>query len=239
MLVTGASRGLGRAIAETFGRQGAHVAVGYLRNDSQAEETARRIEEGGGAASIHGFDVRKPEEVAAAVATIEEEHGLDVLVNNAGVVADDLALTMPTEKWERVIDANLHGTFYCSRAAADVMVRRKSGVIINIASVAAVRAHRGQANYAAAKGGVLAYTRTLAAEVARFGIRVNAVVPGLLDVGMGQRVNRDIVRRAEDFIPAGRRGTAQEVADVIAFLASDEARYVIGHSLVVDGGMSL
>lgn len=237
--MTGGSRGLGRAIARTFALQGAHVAIGYVRAVSAAEETGHLVQDAGGTASLHQVDVRDRAEVVSVIGKIEAEHGLDVLVNNAGVVADDLALTMSEEMWQRVIDVNLNGTFHCARVAADLMVRRGGGAIVNVASVAALRASPGQVNYAAAKAGVLALTRTLASEVARYDVRVNAVVPGILDTGMGQRLNHAILRKTEQFIPARRPGTAEEVANAVEFLASDRARYVIGHALVVDGGLSL
>ncbi len=239
MLVTGASRGLGRSIAQAFGQRGDHVAVGFQRARRQAEETAALVEKAGGTASLHEFDVRDRRASEAAIDAIAAKRGLDVLVNNAGVVGDQLAVAMSEEHWRRVIDVDLTGAFNCARAAASNMLRVGSGSIVNVASVAALRASPGQANYSAAKGGLLAMTRTLAAELARFGVRVNDVVPGLLDTGMGQRLNADVRDAAVERIPAGRLGSGAEVASAVVFLASDEARYVFGQALVVDGGLSL
>ena len=239
VLVTGASRGLGRGIAEAFGREGARVGVGYRVRKDDAERTLGEITANGGTGMSLALDVRDPKSVEASVAEFARDAGLDVLVNNAALVRDQLFAMMSAEQWEQVIGANLTGTYHCCRAAVTRMMARRRGAIVNVASVAGLRASPGQANYAASKGGILALTGTLAAELAQFGIRVNAVVPGLLSTGMGQRLDRRIAEDRLTAIPLGRFGAADEVARAVLFLASDDASYIVGQSLVVDGGLSL
>lgn len=240
VLVTGASRGLGKAIALAFGREGAFVFLGCRVGVAGAEETLRELRALGGDGQVVPFDVTKPEAVDAAVDSMLALRGsFDVVVNNAGVVRDELFAVMQRENWRDVISANLDGTFNVCRAVARPMLGRKRGAIVNVASIAGQRASVGQVNYAASKGGVLALTQSLAAELAPKGIRVNAVVPGLCDVGMTEVMDR----RAHDarlaHIPLKRVGTGDEVARTVLFLASDDAAYVVGQALVVDGGLSL
>ncbi len=243
MLVTGASRGLGRSIAVAFAREGAHVGIGFRSRRAEAEHTLAAIREAGTAGVLLPFDVRDRGAAGAAVRGFAEAGagggGLDVLVNNAGVLQDRLfALTEPAD-WDEVLAADLSGTWNCCRAAVPLLLARGRGAIINVASVAALRASPGQANYAAAKGGVLSLTTTLAAELAPRGIRVNAVVPGLLATGMGARLDPHAAEQRRAAIPVGRFGEGDEVAQAVLFLASDAASYVVGHCLVVDGGLSL
>lgn len=237
--MTGASRGLGRGIAEAFAREGARVGIGYRVRKDEAERTLAQVTAGGGTGSLLALDVRDPESVEASFAEFARDAELDVLVNCAAVVRDQLFAMMSTEYWEQVIAANLTGTYHCCRAAVPRMMARRRGAIVNVASVAGLRASPGQSNYAASKGGILALTSTLAAELAPRGIRVNAVVPGLLTTGMGQRLDRRIAESRQAAIPLGRFGAADEVARAVLFLASDDASYVVGQSLVVDGGLSL
>ena len=239
VLVTGASRGLGRVIAESFAREGARVGIGYRTRREEAETTLAQVEAAGGRGTLLEFDVRDPAAVAAAVERFAHEGGLDVLVNNAALVSDRLFALMSFEEFERVVGVNLDGTFHCCRAVLGVMMARRRGAIVNIASVAGLRASAGQANYAASKGGVIAFTATLGAELARHGIRVNAVAPGLLTTGMGARLDRGLAQQRRSAIPLARFGEADEVARAVVFLASDEASYVVGQCLVVDGGLSL
>lgn len=239
VLVTGASRGLGRGIAESFGREGARVGVGYRVRKDEAERTLAEITAAGGTGMLLAFDVRDPNSVEAAFAEFARGAALDVLVNNAALVRDQSFVMMSTEYWEHVIAANLTGTYHCCRAAVPRMMAQRRGAIVNVASVAGMRASPGQANYAASKGGILALTGTLAAELAPRGVRVNAVVPGLLTTGMGQRLDQRIAENRRGAIPLGRFGAAEEVASAVLFLASDEASYIVGQSLVVDGGLSL
>lgn len=240
VLVTGASRGLGRAVAVGFGAEGAHVIVGYRARDKDAAETVRLVEEAGGSGAAVEMDVRDRRSVDAAVdAALRARGRIDVLVSNAGVNKGELFPLMTDEGWGEVMGVNLGGAFLCARAVVRPMMAQKKGVIIHIASVAGLRASAGQASYAASKGGVIALTRALAAELAPRGIRVNAVVPGYLTVGMAARMDRREAEQKQRAIPLGRFGTGEEAAQAVLFLASDSASYVTGQALVVDGGLSL
>jgi 3-oxoacyl-[acyl-carrier protein] reductase len=238
-VVTGGSRGLGRAIAVAFGRAGARVFVGYRTRVRDAEATVASVREAGGEAEALALDVRDGASVQRAFDAVSARFAVDVLVNNAGVVADAPFAAMEPEDFSRVVDTNLGGAFRCSRAVLRGMMAARSGAIVNVASVAGLFASPGQANYAASKGGLVAMTRTLAAEAAPYGVRVNAVVPGLLSTGMAARMDRTIAEARRADIPVQRFGAAEEVAAVVSFLASDAASYVIGQALVVDGGLSL
>ncbi len=237
VVVTGASRGLGRAMAVAFAGEGAYVFVGHQRADEEAAATVRLL---GGNGEALRFDVSRPPEVAAAFAKVHQARArVDVLVNNAGISRDAPAMLLDTPDWREVVAVNLDGAFFCSRAVLAPMLHARKGSIVNVASASAVRANPGQANYAAAKGGLLALSRTLAAELSPKGIRVNAVVPGLIDAGMVQRMDHRALERSKAHIPLGRLGTADEVAKVVLFLASDDAAYIVGCELPVDGGLTL
>lgn len=238
-LVTGASRGLGRAVAVAFAREGARVGIGYRSHLAEAQQTLADVEAAGGSGVVLPLDVRDYAVVDAAVNTFASGGAPDVLVNCAAALRDDfMALADPTE-WEEVVSTNLMGTFHCSRAVLRHMLPKRAGSIVNIASVSGVRASPGQSSYAASKAGVMALTATAGAELASRGIRVNAVAPGLLTSGMGRRLNRDVAERRRSAIPLARFGEADEVARAVLFLASDDASYIVGQCLVVDGGMSL
>jgi len=240
VLVTGASRGLGRYIAKAFAHEGAFVGIGYHRFDREASRTLAEIREGSGSGALVKADVRDHRATNAAITAFVEQGGpIEVLVNNAGVIEDRPFALMSAKSWSTVVETNLGGVFNCSRAVVRSMISRKTGSIVNIGSVAGIKALPGQANYAAAKGGLLAMTRALARELGSHGIRVNAVVPGFLDVGMASRLDRRIAERTRTQIPLGRFGDPREVVEAVLFLASDRARYVTGQSLVVDGGLSL
>jgi 3-oxoacyl-[acyl-carrier protein] reductase len=240
VLVTGASRGLGRCIAVAFAREGAHVLVAFKSREREASETLAEIEREAGSGTLLCFDVADRESVGVAVErAIGERGALDVLVNCAAVARDNRFPLLSPEEWHEPIDVNLSGTFHCCRAVAPHMIAANGGVIVNVSSVAGLHASPGQASYSASKGGLLALTRTLAAELAAHGIRVNAVVPGLLDTGMAARLDRRLLDEKMRRIPLGRLGRGSEAADVVLFLASESATYLIGQAIVVDGGLTL
>jgi len=240
VVVTGASRGLGRALALAFAGEGAWVLVGYQRRAEDAAATVKLLGEAGGAGEAAAFDVTRPGEVQSALQKVADLRGeVHVLVNNAGRLRDVPFALMTGEDWRDVLDTNLDGAFHCTRAALPALLKAGKSAVVNVASVAGLRANPGQASYAASKGGLLALTRTLAAELGPRGIRVNAVVPGMLDTGMAKHVDRRLVERYRAALPSGRLGTGAEVARAALFLASDDASYVFGQALVVDGGFSL
>lgn len=237
-LVTGASGGLGAAIALAFAREGAFVAVACHRNLEGAERTLSAIRDAGGDGLVLRFDVGERAEVEEAVdRCVELRGGLDVAVANAGIAADGWFLTQPAEDLAEVVRVNLLGTAQLCRAAARVMARRRRGSIVTMASVAGLAASPGQSAYAASKGGVVALSQTLASELARFGVRLNCLVPGLVASGLGARLDKRHRAEAEARIPLRRLAEADEIARAALFLASDDASYVLGHTLVVDGGL--
>ena len=239
-VVTGGSRGLGRAIAIRFAEAGYHVAVGYRRRAKEAELTLAEVNKAGGTGAVYRFDVSDGGAVRSAFTEIFDARArVDVLVNNAGCARDQAFGLTEDDDWRRPIDVNLTGAYHCSRAVVRHMVAGAGGVIINVASVAGYRASPGQSSYAASKGGLMALTSTLAAELAPAGVRVNAVVPGFLNTGLTLGLDRRRWQERLARVPVGRAGTGREVANVVAFLASDEAGYVVGQSWVVDGGLSL
>lgn len=239
VIVTGGSRGLGRAMAVAFAAEGAFVVVGYLARAKEAARTLDLVREAGGDGRALAFDVSKRLEVDAAIEETMVARGrIDVLVNNAGIARDELFPLMDQQSWDDVIATNLGGIFHCARAAVRPMIASGGGAIVNVGAVSALRASPGQVNYAASKGGLVAFTRALGAELGARGIRVNAVIPGAISAGLAARVDRRIAERIRAAIPLQRFGTAEEVARAVLFLASDEATYIIGHALVVDGGLS-
>lgn len=238
-LVTGASRGIGRAVALELARAGDRVAVNYRARDHEAKETVRLIEDAGGAAISVQADVSNSDEVATCFGAIEEALGpVTVLVNNAGLRRDGLAISMGDPAWDEVVATCLSGTFYCSRAALRSMLGARYGRIVNLASVAGIRGSVGQANYAAAKAGVVGLTKTLAREVAAKNITVNAVAPGLIDTDLTADLDSNQREALIAQIPAKRAGSAHEVAALVAWLCSDAASYVTGSVICTDGGMS-
>ena len=234
-VVTGASRGIGAAAARALAADGWPVALVYRSSDDAAREVARAIEGDGGAASLVRADVVAPDAIDVVFDAAAELGPVLVLVNNAGVRADGLAPQLTDEDWDAVLDTNLTAAFRLARKALPVMLRNRFGRIVNVASVVGFRANAGQANYAAAKAGLIGMTKTMAAEVARRGVTVNAVAPGLIATDMtADVIDGDLAQH----IPMRRAGTPEEVAAAIRFLVSDEAAYITGHTLVVDGGMS-
>jgi 3-oxoacyl-[acyl-carrier protein] reductase len=237
-LVTGASRGIGRAIARQLAADGARVFVNFVRDTSAAEETLRLISEAGGSATPLQFDVADGEMAASAIAgVIKEAGGLHVLVNNAGMSIDNLLLRLKPEEWDQVMAVNLRGTFNCTRAASRAMLRQHHGRIINLTSVVAQMGNAGQAAYAAAKAGIIGFTKSMARELASRQVTVNAVAPGLIETEMTAYLPED--RRTEYLavIPAGRLGTVEEVAELVAFLARREAGYITGQVIGINGGL--
>lgn len=240
VLVTGASRGLGRRIAKAFAAEGAFIGLGYHRFDQRAEQTLAEIQDMGGSATLVKADVRDSEAVDRAIkAFLAQRDGIDVLVNNAAIVDDKPFALMSADSWTAVLQTNLGGVYNCSRAVVRTMMAKGKGAIVNISSVAGLIASPGQANYAASKAGIMALTRTLAVELAPKGIRVNTVVPGFLTEGMAQRMDRQLAEDRRSLIPLARFGSPEEVTRAVLFLASDDVSYITGQQLIVDGGLSL
>jgi 3-oxoacyl-[acyl-carrier protein] reductase len=234
-LVTGASKGIGAAIARALAEDGWAVGVNYRSDGAGAGETVQAIEEAGGRAAAFGADVSNGDAKALLKQVTDELGPVLGLVNNAGVARDGLAMQLSDEDWDAVIATNLSPAFRLTRDSLRGMVKARYGRVVNIASVVGPRANVGQSNYAAAKAGLIGMTKTIAAEVARRGVTVNAVAPGFITTGMTAELTTDEIVRA---IPARRQGTPEEVAAAVRFLASDQAAYVTGTTLYVDGGMS-
>ena len=235
-LVTGGGRGIGRAVALALAEVGAEVVVNYSSSAASAEDVVRSIQAAGGQAYALQANVAIEDDVDRLMKTVLERSGrLDVLVNNAGITRDGLMMRMKTNDWQAVIDLNLTGVFLCSRAVARPMLKQKSGRIINVTSVVGLIGNAGQANYAAAKAGVIGLTRTTAKELASRGITVNAVAPGFIATDMTKDLDSDVILRD---IPLGRFGTQEQVAGVVRFLAADSAAsYITGQVIQIDGGM--
>ena len=236
-IVTGGSRGIGKAISAALASRGACVVLADVLGE-EAARTAAAIAEGGRQASSVALDVTRPESVQAAVDGVLAEHGrIDVLVNNAGIARDQLLMRMKREEWDAVLAVNLTGGFTCAQAVLRPMMRQRSGRIISVSSVVGQMGNAGQANYAASKAGLIGFTKALAREVAARNITVNAVAPGLIDTDMTRALSDAVRAEWAAKVPLGRLGSPDDVAWTVAFLASDEASYITGQVIAVNGGM--
>ncbi|MDY4540591.1 MAG: 3-oxoacyl-[acyl-carrier-protein] reductase [Allisonella histaminiformans] len=237
-LVTGASRGIGAAIAKKLAARGFMVIINYGHSSAAAEEVKNQIEQAGGQAVLMQGDVSSGDDVDRMFKDIKKTWGkLDVLVNNAGINRDTLLVRMKEDQWDAVLSTDLKSVFFTTKAAASLMMRQRSGSIINIASVVGITGNAGQANYAAAKAGVIGFTKSAAKELAARGIRVNAIAPGFIETDMTDAIPEKIREGMLETIPLRRGGKAEDVANAVAFLASDDAGYITGQVLKVDGGM--
>lgn len=237
-IITGASRGIGRAVALEFAKAGAKLVINYAGNKAAAEETLAAAKAAGAQAIIHQADVSSPEAAEDLIKTCLEAFGkIDVLVNNAGITRDMLLIKMKDADWDAVLTTNLKGVFNCTKAVAKVMMKQRSGKIVNMASVIGQTGNIGQTNYAAAKAGVIGFTKAAARELALRGITVNAVAPGFIATDMTAAISEQARAEHAKQIPLGRQGTPEDVAAAVLFLASDAASYITGQTLNVDGGM--
>lgn len=237
-IVTGGSRGIGKAVCLRLARMGAAVVVNYVSRPDAAQETVAAIKEAGGTAAAYQFDVANAEQVQAAVKKIQADFGrIDILVNNAGITRDGLVAMMKEEAWDEVIDTNLKGAFNCIKAVSRPMMKQRWGRIVSIASVIGFAGNAGQANYAAAKAGMVGLTRSVARELASRGVTVNGVAPGYIETDMTRELSEEVTEKIKAEIPMNSLGSVDDVAAAVAYLVSEEARYVTGQFIHVNGGM--
>ncbi|MDR3264814.1 MAG: 3-oxoacyl-[acyl-carrier-protein] reductase [Synergistaceae bacterium] len=239
-LVTGAGRGIGRAVALTLGKRGFNVAVNYRNSATAAGELCLEIAAFGVEARAFGADVSRAEEVSALFRSVEDSMGtVQVLVNNAGITRDNLLMRMKTDEWNDVVAANLNSVFYCTKEAIRGMVKARWGRIVSLASVVGLVGNAGQANYSAAKAGIIGFTKSVAREYAAKGITANVVAPGFIDTDMTGTLKENVRAAMLEQIPVGRMGSPEDVAGAVAFFVSDESEYLTGQVLTVDGGMTM
>ncbi len=237
-LITGASRGIGKEIALELSRLGAEVFINYSSSDENAEEVVNSIKNSGGKAHKLKFDVSKEDSVSLAFEEIIKINGtIDILINNAGITRDGLLMRMKSEQWDDVLNTNLKGVFLCTKYASKFMMKKRSGNIVNISSVVGIIGNPGQANYSAAKAGVIGFTKTCAKEFASRGINVNAIAPGFIETEMTEKLNTEEILKV---IPLGKLGSPTQIANLVSFLVSSDAgSYITGQTISIDGGMSI
>ena len=239
-IVTGGGRGIGRAVAMRLANDGADVAISYRSNDETAESAAEEVRAAGVRCEIFKGDVASARDVEALIKGVTEAFGrIDILVNNAGLTRDNLMMRMKEEEFDDVIGTNLKGTYLCTKAVLRPMIRARWGRIVNVSSVVGLVGNAGQANYAASKAGINGFTKSVAREVAQRGITANVVAPGYVETELTGSLPEKVKDQIRDQVPAGRFGDAEEVAEVVAFLAGEGAGYVTGQTVAVDGGMTM
>lgn len=237
-IVTGGSRGIGKAIALKLAEKGANIVVNYTSNSNMAEETVNEIKNMGREALAIKADVSNPDDVKNLVKEVEKSFSsIDILVNNAGITRDTLLIRMKDDDWDKVMNVNLKGTFLCTKLVGKKMMKQRSGRIVNITSVVGIIGNAGQANYSASKAGVIGFTKSTAKELSSRGINVNAVAPGFIQTEMTEKLSEEVVDNYAKNIPLGKLGKPEDVANVVAFLCSQESAYLTGQVINVDGGM--